>query len=69
MQTFLNKSYEKWIVKFINWVGDIKPINFSSLELYYEQITLMRLVKQIDFNKKLTEVGAVLMDYPLSQVK
>jgi len=27
------------------------------------------LAKQVDLRKKLTEVGTVLMDYPLSQLK
>lgn len=55
-------------MKFINWLGDIKPISFNPLALQYEQITLMRLRQQISLRSKLKEVGAILMDYPLSQL-
>lgn len=69
METFLNKQYEKWLVKFINWLGDIKPISIESMRLTYEQITLWKLKKHINFQKKLFEVAKKMMDYPISQFK
>jgi hypothetical protein len=69
METFLNKQYEKWLVKFINWLGDIKPISIDPLKLTYEQITLGKLRRHINFRKKASEVAQQMMDYPLSQLK
>lgn len=69
METFLNRQYEKWLVKFINWLGDIKPISIEPMRLTYEQITIWKLKKHINFQKKLFEVAKKMMDYPISQFK
>lgn len=69
METFLNKQYEKWLVKFINWLGDIRPIRFEPMRLTYEQLTLWKLRRHINLQRKLIEVARQMMDYPISQLK
>jgi hypothetical protein len=56
-------------VKFINWLGGIKPIGIEPLELTYEQITIMKLRKRVNIQKKINEIVQQMMDYPITQLK
>jgi protein required for attachment to host cells len=56
-------------VKFINWLGDIKPISIETLKLTYEQVTLGKLKNHINIKKKVKEIAKQLMDYPLKQLE
>lgn len=62
---FLDKNYYKWIIKFLEWVGDLKPIKFSSHLIQYENYTIDKLIKRIDIKKKGKEFANILFEYPM----
>ncbi len=61
----MDKSYYKWIIKFLEWVGDLKPISFSSHSISYENYTIEKLIRRINVKKKFGEFAKILLEYPL----
>jgi hypothetical protein len=68
-ETFLNNNSERLIVKFLNWLGDLKPLCFDGFELNYEEINLLRLKTEMNLKKKMASFVNILMDYPLKELK
>lgn len=69
LENFVNKTYEKLILKFICWNNDIRPIHFEKIAINYEQSNLRKMLRRFSLMEKHIALMTALMDYPLNELR
>ena len=57
-----------YLLKFITWIGDLRPITLHPSLIQYEQCTLHKIISLIDFRRILSEFAQLLLHYPLQEL-